>query len=282
MNEKFPPKTPVTISSWLDSAKTKLDDAKIPSARLDAEILLANELSKNRTYLFAHSDQIIDNEILSKANEKLLRRSNREPIAYITGHKEFYGKNFLVNRHTLIPRPESEKIIDLLTEIIENNQKLSTNLKLVDVGTGSGCLGIIAKLNFPKINSTLIDISKQALLIASENAKKLGAEVSIINSNLLDGYDEKADIILANLPYVDKSWQRSPETDYEPPSALFADGNGKALIKKLIIQTNQKLSKNGHLIIEADPDQHDELISFAKENNLKFCKKSDYSVVFVK
>lgn len=282
MNEKFPPKTPVTISSWLDSAKTKLDDAKIPSARLDAEILLANELSKNRTYLFAHSDQIIDNEILSKANEKLLRRSNREPIAYITGHKEFYGKNFLVNRHTLIPRPESEKIIDLLTEIIENNQKLSTNLKLVDVGTGSGCLGIIAKLNFPKINSTLIDISKQALLIASENAKKLGAEVSIINSNLLDGYDEKADIILANLPYVDKSWQRSPETDYEPPSALFADDNGKALIKKLIIQTNQKLSKNGHLIIEADPDQHDELISFAKENNLKFCKKSDYSVVFVK
>ena len=127
----------------------------------------------------------------------------------------------------LVPRPESEAIIELLKE-------LGVSGKLLDIGTGSGCLGITAKLEIPKLNVILSDIIQPALRVARQNAEKFQADVALIKSNLLRAVPGKFDIIIANLPYVDRSWQRSPETNHEPALALFAKDEGLALIYQLI------------------------------------------------
>ncbi|MDK2899392.1 MAG: release factor glutamine methyltransferase [Patescibacteria group bacterium] len=276
MSVNWPPQMPA-IKTWLNQSSDRLSNIEIESSRLDAEIILADVLDVNRTYLHSHSEDIIKTPNLKKANKMIRLRTARLPIAYIIGHKEFYKRDFIVTKSTLIPRPESEMIVDLLKKVLEDNDK---PLNLIDVGTGSGCLGITAKLEFPNLNVTLSDISNRALKIAAMNAAKLSANVNILKSNLLNNYDHKLDIILANLPYVDKLWERSPETNYEPPLALFAENNGKKLIEKLLKQSQKILNYGGYIIIEADPAQHKDLISFAQANSLKIVLNQDYIMVF--
>lgn len=268
----------LAINKWLASSTSQLLEVDIPSARLDAEIILAFALGKDRTYLHTYPDQTIDDEELEIANKLLNLRLKRTPIAYIIGRKEFYGRQFTVTPDTLIPRPESETIIDIL-QIINDTDK---PLELVDVGTGSGCLGITAKLEFPNLNVTLVDISDKALEIAAKNATDLMADVNIVHSDILKNSTVKPDIIIANLPYVDRNWDRSPETDYEPESALFADDNGQSLIKELISEARDLLNTGVHLIIEADPDQHQSLIEYAETNNFTKTQQLDYVLDFTK
>jgi len=269
------------IKDWLINSSHLLLGVGIPSAKLDAELILSIAVKKDRTYLHAHPDQELLDEQIEIANLNLKKRLERLPIAYILGYKEFYGRNFLVSPDVLIPRPESETIIEILIQAVKELFK-NNPLSLIDVGTGSGCLGISAKLEIPEIHVTLSDISTDALEIAKKNANNLKANVEFINGNLLDKLDEKIDIIIANLPYVDQSWERSPETNFEPPLALFADRDGVALIENLIIQTEHKLNKNGLLIIEADPIQHNQLISFASNYNLHLYKKDGFIISFLK
>jgi release factor glutamine methyltransferase len=276
MNANLPQKTPV--SNWLGNAAKQLQDAGITSARLDAEIILAHTLLKNRTYLHAHGDMLLDPYRRDIADIRLQLRLDRTPIAYIVGHKEFYGRLFKVTPATLIPRPESEDMITLLKTLASSN----TPTSLVDVGTGSGCLGITAKLELPQLHVTLLDISQHALTIAQKNAKKLQAEVSILRSDLLESFSQQTGFILANLPYVDPAWQRSPETDYEPALALFAEDNGLRLIKKLIIQSISRLAPSGWLLLEADPRQHDEIIEAAKQHGLNHRETKGFIVCLQK
>lgn len=258
MNANLPPKT--LVSDWLDEATRQLKDAGSSSARLDAEIILAHTFLKNRTFLHAHPDFPLDSHRREIADARLRLRCERTPIAYIVGHKEFYGRLFRVTPATLIPRPESEDMITLLKEIAHQDE-----LQIVDVGTGSGCLGITAKLELPQSRVTLLDISQHALTVARKNAAKLSADVATLRSDLLESYSPQADIILANLPYVDPSWQRSPETDHEPALALFAEDKGLHLIKKLVTQSPSRLNSGGYLLLEADPCQHNEIIKTASQ-----------------
>lgn len=269
------------INDWLVSATKQLKKCSITSARLDAEIILAHTLKKNRTYLHAHADKLINPADEEIANDRLGLRANHMPIAYIIGCKEFFGRRFVVTPDTLIPRPESEDIISTIQSLAEQNPKLlEKKIKLIDVGTGSGCLGITLKLEFPNFDVTLSDVSQPALNIASQNADILGVKVKTIYSNLLEDYSVKADIIVANLPYVDPSWERSPETDYEPASALFADNGGLKLMIKLISQVKSNLKPDGYLILEADPEQHPALKVQAKQSGLKFISANNYCLVF--
>lgn len=268
----------LAINDWLANSTSQLSEIDIPSARLDAEIILAFSLGKDRTYLHTYPDQIIDGTVLEIANKSLDLRIKRTPIAYIIGRKEFYGRQFAVTPATLIPRPESETIIDILKTINDSSKPL----ELVDVGTGSGCLGITAKLEFTNLNVTLIDISDEALKIAAKNATNLAADVNIIHSDLLKKCAVKPDIIIANLPYVDRNWDRSPETNYEPKLALFADDSGQSIIKELISEAKNILNTGAHLIIEADPDQHQSLIEHAVKNNFTKTQQLDYILDFTK
>lgn len=280
MNVNLMQPTPA-IKDWLSSASNKMSTAGIPSSRLDAELILADALDKDRTYLHAHPEQFVNHTQTKNADHNLALRLKRVPIAYIIGHREFYGRKFKVSPDTLIPRPESETIIELLIDILKNSSK-DQPIRLADVGTGSGCLGITAKLELPNIDVTLSDISSQALLIAEQNAKDLSANVKIIRSDLLQDYPIKMDIIVANLPYVDRLWDRSPETNYEPSLALFAENHGLSIIEKLILQTSDHLIKDGYLIIEADPEQHYPLIEFAKKQSLELSIQKGYIIVLRK
>ena len=316
MSASLKPLTPA-IKDWLLNATNCLNASEIPSARLDSEILLAYSLKKDRTYLHAHPEQKICSKSLRLANSYLKKRQNRLPIAYIIGHKEFYGRDFKVTRDTLIPRPESEAIIEILSGIIPAltdcrpllpqtahstcgqrpargvrllrtvclKQQLPATYRpphnkyrLLDVGTGSGCLGITAKLEFPNLDVTLADISSKALRVAKLNARALKASVNMLQSDLLAKCHHKFNIIVANLPYVDKNWACSAETKFEPSLALFADDNGKQLIKKLIVDAPDHLNAGGYLVIEADPRQHQSLINYAKSKSYELVKITGYAV----
>lgn len=274
MNANSLPQTPV-IKNWLINAIHQLSSASIVSACLDAEIILAQALGKNRTYLHAHDNEKLDVKTIQTAGVMLSKRLERTPIAYIVGFKEFFGRKFIVNRSTLIPRPESEDIITALSRILPAT-------RLVDVGTGSGCLGITAKLEHPELYVTLTDVCIDALKVAKQNAVNLSAEVKIIQSDLLQNINDRPDIIIANLPYVDKTWDRSPETNHEPSLALFAKNHGLATIKKLIAQASDSLAPDGYLIIEADPAQHDTLIGLANKHKFINTNIFNYVVTFEK
>lgn len=269
---------PQTLNTWLLDASSELHAAGISTALLDAEIIIAHTIKKGRTYLHAHPDELLDPRSEEIANARLALRLERVPVAYIVGHKEFYGRRFTVTTATLIPRPESEAMIDALKDVLPQNQSLFTEKKrrLIDVGTGSGCIGITAKLEISELDVTLADVSTQALTIASKNADQLHATVHVLKSDLLTDYAFNPDIILANLPYVDETWERSPETNHEPRLALFAPDHGKALIYKLITQAGHRLAPKGLLLIEADPSQHDDIIRFAAKNGLQLVKRVDY------
>ena len=251
------------ISEWLKIATKSLKTANIPSARLDAELILANTLRKNRTYLHAHLDEEIDPRRFDIANARLDLRLDRVPIAYILGYKEFYGRRFTVSPSVLIPRPESEDLISLFLELTASE---IAEKVLIDVGTGSGCLGITAKLERSNLSVILSDISKPALNIAEKNANALNADVHIQQQSLLNGQLKPVDYIFANLPYVDKNWDVSPELQYEPEIALFAEDEGLKLILQLISQTPRCLTSEGLLFIEADPQQHNRIIDKAVKN----------------
>lgn len=251
------------ISDWLKIATKSLKAESIPSARLDAELILANTLRKNRTYLHAHLDEEIDPRRFDIANARLDLRLDRVPIAYILGYKEFYGRRFTVSPSVLIPRPESEDLISLFLELTASE---IAEKVLIDVGTGSGCLGITAKLERSNLSVILSDISKPALNIAEKNANALNADVHIQQQSLLNGQLKPVDYIFANLPYVDKNWDVSPELQYEPEIALFAEDEGLKLILQLISQALRCLTSEGLLFIEADPQQHNRIINEAVKN----------------
>lgn len=276
MNANSKPKTS-TVNYWLRDAAEMLASAGIPSALLDAEIILAHTLRKSRTWLHAHSDDEIDARELDIATARLELRLDRTPIAYIIGHKEFYTRLFRVTPSVLIPRPESEEMITLLIELLPTHAK-----KLLDVGTGSGCLGITAKLELPHLAVTLADISNHALTVAKTNAATLKADVSLLHSDLMSHTPGMFDVILANLPYVDKSWGRSPETDHEPSLALFADRHGRALIEKLIEQASPQLTSGGILLLEADPEQHSTIVTFAESSDFHHLRTSGYIIVLAR
>ena len=267
----------MNISTWLKNATKQLKDIGIDSSRLDAELILAETLHKNRTFLHAHLDEVIDSRRLDIANARLQLRLERVPIAYILGRQEFYGREFIVTPHVLIPRPESESMIELFLEV--SAEDISGQSSLIDIGTGSGCLGITAKLERPDIDVTLVDISEPALNVASKNAEKLEASVNIQRQNLLYGQIRPLNYILANLPYVDGEWQVSPETDYEPELALYADNDGLELIFELIDQTPRHLVSDGWLILEADPRQHQAITDYASKSNLSLFKSQGFCLV---
>lgn len=276
MNENSQQK-PTTIKDWVISATASLAGAGIGSAKLDAELIISHTLNMSRTYIHMYGDEEIDPRWLEIADARLQLRLERVPLAYIVGHKEFYGRSFLVSPSVLIPRSESEALINLLRKYFPDNLKKP---KLVDVGTGSGCLGITAKLEFPQLDVTLLDIDRHALNIARRNAERLEADVSIAESDLLSDYPAPADIVIANLPYVDPSWQRSSETDHEPSVALFAKDGGLNLIKKLISQMQTHAKQGSLLLIEADTRQHNDIVQTATDSSFQHLESEGLALAF--
>lgn len=266
------------LKDWINLASTKID-------RLDAELIAIKALNlDDKIDLILYSEDEFD---FQKADKMVENREKGIPIAYILGVKEFYSRNFRVNSNVLIPRPETEEMIRLALETIEN-EKIKAP-EILDVGTGSGCIAITMKLELDtkKLDSkvTGVDYSVPALDLAQDNADDLDANVDFFSSDLLSAIKNLPDIIMANLPYVDLTWDwTSPELKYEPALALYADDHGLKLIKKLIDEIVEKLPsqdvKKRFLFLEADTSQLDQIINYAKSKNFTLLKRTDFILEF--
>ena len=199
------------------------------------------------------------------------------PIAYQRGVQDFYGRDFIVTRNVLIPRPETEQIIDeikslagkpILPGIKPPKRQLPENPTIIDVGTGSGCIAITLAKELPEATIYATDISKPALEIAQKNAIKHSVSPTFIISHLLDKVKFTPDVVVANLPYVDEKWDwlDKEALSYEPSIALYAKDQGLALIKELIDECKER--KIEYLILEADPCQHQKIVAYAKDYDL--------------
>lgn len=203
--------------------------------------------------------------------------SEHLPKAYKTGTQDFYGREFFVTPDVLIPRPETEQLIDAVLNLAgvsylpgvkPSENKLGESPRILDVGTGSGCIAITLKLLLPNAEVTASDLSEKALKIAQKNAEKFGAKIRFLKSDLLKNIDFTPDLVVANLPYVDENWDWLDKSALaaEPKEALYAEDHGLALIKKLIDETDTR--EINRLILEADPCQHPEIIHYAKRYEL--------------
>lgn len=300
-----------------------LTASKIPTPELDARILIEHALNLTPSCIFTHPEMLLTNSQYAHIRRLISRRKKGEPVAYITGHKEFYGHDFAVNKSTLIPRPESEWLVSAALESVNSKvhqvyqaenptffdanismrdndmgsgnfrrrlkrlsskisqPKLRTpNFQLLDLGTGSGCLGIsvIKELQgtidsgLVAIDCSLSDISPSALRIARKNMNIIlnqsSKAIKFIHSDLFANHllHKKFDLILANLPYVPNSdLLTSNSIKFEPTSAIFADDNGASIIKNFLTQSPNYIADNALILIELDPRNAKSIEKFARK-----------------
>ena len=273
-----------TIESWLKKTAQKLRNAKIESSQLDAELILANVLKVERTFLHANPQKKLSKNIIFHANNFLNKRLKRIPLAYIFREKEFFGRTFFVNENVLVPRPETETLIEITQKILQPNDVV------LDIGTGSGIIPVNLKAECgEKVEIFASDISLQALAVANLNAKKLlNQEIPLFESNLLEKIPSdtlsKITIITANLPYVNRDWvdfEKDNELHHEPQIALYARKNGLELIFELLFQA-QDLPRLRKIVLEADPCQFKEIEKYANSCGFLKSKSENYTIVFEK
>ena len=209
--------------------------------------------------------------------------------AYKEGYQDFYDRDFIVTPDVLIPRPETEAIIDAVLNLVgkpflpgvrPSDAKLPQDISILDVGTGSGCIAITLALELPKAKVTATDISEAALKIAQKNATKFGVSTPLIISNLLENVKFTPDVIVANLPYVDQNWDwlDKKALSYEPATALYAEDSGLKLIKRLLDQAGKRQIK--YLVLESDPSQHGKIADYASTKQYGLLETRDFVQVF--
>ncbi|WP_004470800.1 peptide chain release factor N(5)-glutamine methyltransferase [Leptospira santarosai] len=248
---------PDSILTLLKKSEEFLKKKEIPSARLDAEILLADLLNLQRVKLYVNFERLLTETEKSAYRERIVDRSKNKPTAYITGRKAFYNSVFSVNEKVLIPRPETEELVEkVLLDFKGNNREQN----VLDLCTGSGCIGISLKSERKDWNVTLSDISKDALEIAEKNAAQIvgeGNNIQFLESDLFASIpkESKFDLIVANPPYIpvsDKTQMMRDVIDYEPHLALFLE-DPKELLFKLIEDARSYLNEDGKFYMETHP-----------------------------
>ncbi|MFA5051786.1 MAG: peptide chain release factor N(5)-glutamine methyltransferase [Patescibacteria group bacterium] len=249
----------MNIQQTLLSAITKLRKAKADSANLDAEVLLASVLKKPRTFLHSHPEQKVTTGQRRKFANLVSRRLRGTPVAYLTGQKEFYRLNFLVDKNVLIPRPDTEVLVEEAIHIGRAMSKATPDRKttVVDVGTGSGCIAISLAKYLPWIKLYMTDISEKALAVAKKNAKlhKMTKKITFVKGDLLSPLPKKTqyDLICANLPYLTSN--ETKNLPHEPKLALHGGKLGLELLDRLIQQLPKRLAPGGMALLELAPNQ---------------------------
>jgi len=246
-----------------------LKEKKISSFILDSEILLSKTLNKTRENILINLDQKINSKNISIFKEYLLRRSYNEPIAYIMGEKEFWSKKFYVSKGTLIPRPETELLVDKILKIYHGKK-----ISILDIGTGSGCIIISILSNLKNSNGIGIDISKNAILTAKKNGlkHKLTDRLKFLNKSLNNIFGKKFDLIVSNPPYIGSKDIKNLSEDikrHEPRIALDGGNDGLDLIKKVIYKSKYILKTKGMLALEIGNEQFIKVSKILIDNNFR-------------
>jgi len=266
---------PTNVANWLTAHTHILRQAGIESARLDCLILLEDVTGQGRAHLLAHADLVLSSSQVSILNKSVVQRVRHIPLAYIRGRVVFYGRDFVVNKHVLVPRPESEDVINLLLDV----PKLSPNPVIADVGTGSGCLGITAALELPKARVFLFDISPEALAVAQKNAQLHRVSVHCQQQSLLGApYEQiqQLDVVLANLPYVPDDYPINQAATFEPKLALFSGTDGLEHYRTFWRQVSTLHRQPAYVIAESLPEQHPALVQLAAKAGYKLGKVQGY------
>ena len=246
------------LRTVIQDTHQKLESAGIPDARLEAEVMVMNVLRMPRQAIFAEQEREVSEQQQVALDELLKRRYTREPLAYILGQREFYGINVVLTPAVLIPRPESEGLVEHALFMAMMGME-STDLTIADVGTGSGAIAINLAMHLPMGRIFAVDISDSVLDVAAYNirAHGVGDRVSLAIGDLLDAVPEPLDLIVANLPYIptDRISTLQPEVQKEPVLALDGGADGLDLIRRLLAQAENKLKSHGIILLEMDPDQ---------------------------
>lgn len=258
------------VDDLIKGTVSKLRDVGIESARLDALLLLEYATARDRSWLLAHPEHNITGSMLAQFQQMSKRRVNREPLSYITGFKEFYGFDFKVNQDVLIPRPETELVVEHAIT------KAPPAAEILELGTGTGCIAVSLKLKRPDLAITATDISEAALKVARQNAKQHSADIKFVLSDLFESIAGQFDLILANLPYVPTDTRHQPELDFEPDLALFAGSDGLDYYRRFMAELGMHLNPTGLAIIEAGPTQRSQLNIMARKGGLKLTSISEY------
>ena len=268
-----------SIQTVLNMGSKFLKENSISSYQIDSELLLSKVLNKTREYLFLNNNQNLSGDLLFQFNVLLNRRKLKEPIAYILNQKEFWKNNFYVDRNVLIPRPDTEILIEQVMKIYNKDQRLS----VLDIGTGSGCIIISILKERQKFKGTAIDISKKGLKIAKFNAKihQLDNRIKFYKSSVDNFFKGKYDLIISNPPYINSLKLKYLEKDilgYEPIQALEGGLDGFNVFYKIIKRSSKLLKKGGKLVLEIGFDQKLEMLRLLK-NKKFFLNKiiKDYS-----
>ena len=285
------------IEDWLKESEQYLSSHDVPTARLDALVLLEDSTGKERSWLLAHPEYDLSASQVASLQNLLSRRASHEPLAYVRGKIEFYGREFIVTSAVLQPRPESETMIDLLKQLplftgkeghmstqnrdlpARSNNAAKT-VKIADIGAGSGALGITAALELPNTSVELLEIDENAIEVAKMNVDLFTITISVIKSNLLANSKQAYDVLLCNLPYVPDSHTVNKAARHEPDIALFGGPDGLDLYRKLFRQIDDLENKPLYILSEALPPQHAKLVEIALKSGYKQLKSADFIQVF--
>ena len=254
--------------------------AGIGSARLDILILLEDTLHQDRSWLLAHPEIELTPLQQKRLKMQLARRLNHEPLAYIRGFTEFYGRRFRVNRRVLEPRPESEAMIELLLDLAKSRKLKAKSWQIADVGTGSGALGITAALELHNHNVDLYDIDASALAVAKHNCALHELHLRAVKRDLLRNSHKAYDAILANLPYVPDNWKINEAAAMEPRIAIFGGKDGLEVYRRFFEQLTHFSWRPKYVLTEALPPQHESLAEIAEHARFREYRSQDFIQLF--
>ncbi len=258
----------MTISEILKECTTLLKNEKIESASLDCRLLLCYFLGVDTVYLITHKNEEVEN--YEEFYRLFKRRLNREPMQYILGRAEFMGLDFTVNENVLIPRADTETLVEKVIEFVGNNA-----YNILDIGTGSGCIPISVLKNCPGCNAVAVDISEAALNVARQNAKNHGVDekIQFTRADILKEFPgEKFDCIISNPPYIREDVIPTLMEDvkgYEPHIALSGGADGLIFYRRIAREATTHLAPGGLLAFEIGYDQADDLIEILAQNGYK-------------
>jgi release factor glutamine methyltransferase len=244
----------VNLRQTLTHARGILADSNIEEASLEGEILLRHVLGMSRAEIYTDLDLDLSPEHEETLNRLLERRRRGEPSAYITGHREFYGLDFRVDRSVLIPRPESELLVELGIKLVRK----FTILKIADIGTGCGAIAVSLAVNLPQVTVYATDISQEALEVARFNCQRHGVTERVVlrRGDMLEPLAGPVDMIVANLPYVrERDLIQNASLSFEPALALNGGATGLDRIRGLCREAGEKLNKGGYLLLEIGKGQ---------------------------
>jgi len=256
----------MNIENILNEGISILQKNKIANPQLDSEILLSNSIKRDKKHIILNPKEVLNSEQLGKFKSLIERRKKGEPIAYLINKKEFWKDEFFVNKDVLIPRPDSELIIEQVLKIYSKDDQL----QILDIGTGSGCILLSILKERSNFYGTGIDISKKSINVSKFNAKQLNLtnRVKFFHSSVDNFNNGKYDIIVSNPPYIEQLSLKYLEKDvvnFEPKLALSGGFDGFSKIRKVINKTSNLIKKNGKFILEIGFNQKNKVIKILKE-----------------